>query len=320
MLTDHEYEIIQSFDWTGVDLRKLIHDVQNSPASADAFYAFNMTEKEQLLTQIFRKMSEKDIDNVENLLYQNVKNPKNEYTNDIFIVHSDQDSQIAIALENELLDIFGHNIRIFNSSNPEKIEGGYDWFHSIIEIHRTSKLGLVIITENALENKWIHFETGGFFLRNDTSIIPLFFNESVLGSLSFPIKGIQEKKLWEVKFRQSLIVQIAKITGISSFNYDDDRFCRNVLITHQTIEHEIDIEVEDIIRKLIDSNQLFSDRNIYSTQNIYDSLLSLNPALQKSISVLDVYKSLKEIASDGFVKKMDIDGAEIESTPWRRIL
>lgn len=316
MLTDSDYEVIFSFDWTDVNLRDLINDVKRSNSESDEISASMMTEKEKRLTQIFKNITSDDIDNIITLVDQkNINDSKNI---DIFIAHADLDSKIANALEAELKVIFDNKIKIFNSSNPDGIQGGFDWFNHIVKIHRNSKLGLVLITENALSNNWIHFEAGGFFLRKDPAVIPCFFSVEVLQNLPFPIKGIQGKKLWDAKFRESLVTQISKITGLHS-NYDDGRFCKNVMAGFANVEKNA-VDYYKLISNAINKGLLFGDKKIYTTSNILAILLENFPLQTRSLNVSTVYNILLEITNNGEIKKVKIDGAEIGTTPWRRIV
>ena len=182
-----------------------------------------MSKKQQLLLQ---KMRAEDIEILKRRVYEPASTATNEAQNDIFIVHADEDNAMALRLEHELKVIFGAQLRVFNSSNPTGIKGGFDWFHHITTQHRNSKMGLILITKASIKNLWIHFEAGGFFLPKDNPAIPIFFDRNDLRNLEFPLKGIQGKKLWEREFRETLIAEIAAQLAIKEYSYDDNRFLK----------------------------------------------------------------------------------------------
>jgi hypothetical protein len=92
----------------------------------------------------------------------------------VFIAHSDNDQALAVRLEHELRLIFGNSLKIFNSSNPSMIKAGKDWFHYITDEHKKAKLGLLMITNSAVNNLWIAFEAGGFFCAKKVSQFQYF--------------------------------------------------------------------------------------------------------------------------------------------------
>jgi len=239
MLTEREYQLILDFDWTGMDVEDLIQKVKHMEPGARALFEINMTEKELMRQRIFIKMSKEDIEILKRKLYRNYYEETNTVVHDIFIAHAGDDHAIAIRLEHELKAIFGNNLKTFNSSNPSKIKGGIDWFHYITNEHKKAKLGLIMITRNSINNLWINFEAGGFFLRKESIAIPLFFDNNDLADLSFPLKGIQGKKLWQKEFRESLIAEISDQIGIKDYQYNDSRFVKNVVSLYSKGTNEI---------------------------------------------------------------------------------
>lgn len=310
MLTEKEYQHILDFDWTGVDVRDLIFSIQKQNAGAAALFDLQNAPKQDILTSIFKKMIPADIDTLEQKLYGN------KIDNDIFIIHADSDKMIANAIENELNVIFGKEITSFNASNPDGIKGGEDWFNYIVSQHRRSKFGLVLITENSFNNIWINFETGGFFLRNKNAVIPLIYTESVLSKLVYPLKGIQGKKLWIESFRKSLIEEISTHIDRRILDFNDERFCKNIFETIKEVSPygQAQINADDIKVFFLES---FNRKSMQSTIELHGNLL--NQFSFDSFSIRDTFKFLEEMSDEGDIKVVQIDGATIETTFWRKI-
>jgi hypothetical protein len=157
----------------------------------------------------------------------------------VFIAHSDNDQVLAVRLEHELKLIFGNSIKVFNSSNPSMIKAGKDWFHYITDEHKKAKLGLLMITNSAVNNPWIAFEAGGFFLRRESVAIPVFFSKDDIIRLPYPLAGIQGKKLWQKESREALIAEISQHIGMPAMDYDDSRFVSNVVSQYSTDNNTI---------------------------------------------------------------------------------
>jgi|SRR3989339_1500452 len=228
MITEKEIEIILSVDWTGVDLLKQIHNAQKSDPVIEALFKLQSPQKFSVIHDIFKKMTQADIE----ILSSRLQAQKPEATikeTDVFIIHSSEDRAIALKLENELLSIYGDKLKVFVSSNESKMKGGEDYYHDIVCRHRHSKIGIALITPKSVENLWLHFEIGGFFLREESALLPILMEAEVVSLLKEPIKSIHGRKMWEKDSRVAFIGDLSSKTGMKPIDYNDDRFERHVV-------------------------------------------------------------------------------------------
>jgi hypothetical protein len=211
----------------------------------------------------------------------------------VFIAHSDNDQALAVRLEHELRLIFGNSIKVFNSSNPSTIKGGKDWFHYITDEHKKAKLGLLMITNSAVDNLWIAFEAGGFFLRKESVAIPVFFSTNDIIQLSFPLAGIQGKKLWQKESREALIAEISQHIGMPAIDYDDSRFVSNVVSQYSTDNNTI--SNKDLIQ--IRKEAMAALRSANPDYRFFERKLN-EIDLVESASALDKLNTIAEIGME----------------------
>lgn len=238
-------------------------------------------------------------------------NNKSKY--DIFIIHSDADKDLANEIEKEIQLIFGNKLKFFNASNAVGIKAGHDWFNVIIAAHRSSKMGLALMSENTIDNKWVHFEIGGFFLRQESSIIPVFLDQNALSKLKFPISGIQGKKIWEPQHRKAMIDQITEVTGIDSVNYNDDNFkhflnrLKSFRVDSKITNKVIGVDTQDLLHTEPVPNSKFDDYyNDDDIKNILSEWIQkhIPPTGVIDFNTVDSFLNLSSGTTKKFIKEI----------------
>jgi hypothetical protein len=82
----------------------------------------------------------------------------------IFISHAVDDADLASSLQRVLEMAFDPPVQIFRSSDAAAIEGGADWYATILNELARSDVCLALLTPNSIYAKpWLPYETGGAF-------------------------------------------------------------------------------------------------------------------------------------------------------------
>jgi hypothetical protein len=115
----------------------------------------------------------------------------------VFISHITEEKPVALVLQAYLRRAVGDDFRVFVSSDTKSIGGGNKWFHHIIENPRTSRVVLVLVSQQSRRREWIGFEAG-FGDGGEAIVIPVSINNFPLGQMSFPLAGYQGRRVDDI--------------------------------------------------------------------------------------------------------------------------
>ncbi len=179
-------------------------------------------------------------DDMTNTSKNDIKSP---YRYDIFIVHADEDKDFTEAFGKQIQKIFNiPSDRIFTASDSKSIPLGEQWYSYIVDAHKFSKIGIVLLTPNSVSRPWVNFEVGGFVLRNTSSPISICCCKETVDKIEFPISGLQYRKLYDKSDREAIIEKLAKLLECPKPTYNDSEFeqiISNIRLLPPKINHEV---------------------------------------------------------------------------------
>jgi len=197
------------------------------------------------------------------------------YRYDIFLVHAAEDQEFTDAISKQFQNIFGLKPdRVFAASNSKSIRSGNPWYSHIVEAHKSSKVGVVLLTHNSAKRPWVNFEVGGFVLRNNNPPISICCCKDALDKIEFPISGLQFKKLYEKNDRDAIIEELSVALDLPKLTYSDEAFVGTIdkIRSASFSENEVDIMLDSsgpsFYTQLMHSNFTFIALRINNKTNI----------------------------------------------------
>lgn len=140
----------------------------------------------------------------------------------LFISHVAEEKDAAMLLKDFLRDAFGADLKVFVSSDYESIQSGKDWFNSIVDALRSAQMVLVLLSEAALERRWINFEAGvGIGAR--ATVVPLVFRGLAKGKIGPPLSALQARSLNDADDVRAMVNDIRLTCGLTLRNLDAHR-------------------------------------------------------------------------------------------------
>ncbi|MFH0920812.1 MAG: toll/interleukin-1 receptor domain-containing protein [Fibrobacterota bacterium] len=163
---------------------------------------------------------------------------------DIFIVHADEDKAFTEAISKQLQKIFNiPDNRIFAASDSRSIPSGKQWYGHIVEAHKSSKTGIVLLTPNSIDRLWVNFEVGGFVLRDAHPPISICCSRETEEKIAFPISGLQYRKFFEKDDRNAIIGEIAALLGCPKPTFDDTELENTLGLIRHSLKSSHEIEI-----------------------------------------------------------------------------
>jgi TIR domain len=110
--------------------------------------------------------------------------------NGVFISHLVEESAVALALKETLVDAFGSDLPVFVSTDKESIAPGQPWYDAITNSLENVQAAIVLLSQESCRRPWINFEAG-IGVGANISVIPLTLTRFTAGQTPFPIAGMQ---------------------------------------------------------------------------------------------------------------------------------
>jgi TIR domain len=134
----------------------------------------------------------------------------------VFISHITEEKPVALVLQAYIRKAFGDDFKVFVSSDSKSIGGGERWFEYIIQNLRTSRVILVLVSQESRRGEWINFEAG-FGDGGEAIVIPVSIRNFPIGQLLFPLAGYQGRSADDIG---ALLDDIRNAVGMSAGDID----------------------------------------------------------------------------------------------------
>jgi hypothetical protein len=161
----------------------------------------------------------------------------------IFISHITEEKPVALVLQAYLRKAFDGDIRVFVSSDSRSIGGGKKWFDHIIQSLRTSRVILVLVSQESRRREWINFEAG-FGDGGESLVIPVSIKSFPLGQLSFPLAGYQGRGVDELG---ALLDDIGDAIGATPADIDRNAYEREIGDAEASLRYR-SLKVEPVVQ------------------------------------------------------------------------
>lgn len=108
----------------------------------------------------------------------------------IFISHITEEGEVAKRLKADILKYYRESVLVFVSSDFDSIEGGKDYFNTIIDRLRKTILMITLCSPESVKREWINFETGFGYARK-INVLPLLYKGLKFSDIQSPIQRMQ---------------------------------------------------------------------------------------------------------------------------------
>lgn len=126
----------------------------------------------------------------------------------IFISHVSEETDLAVAVKERLVNDFLGLVDVFMSSDTESISGGAMWLKSIEAALKSSKVLVVLCSRLSIQRPWISFETG-FAWGRGIPIFPLCHGGLEPHDLPIPLRLLQGGKAGDMAGAKLLYKRVA---------------------------------------------------------------------------------------------------------------
>ncbi|EGR3304376.1 toll/interleukin-1 receptor domain-containing protein [Vibrio parahaemolyticus] len=132
---------------------------------------------------------------------------------DVFISHITEESDVAKVLKDWIESTYLGNLEVFVSSDADSIPAGTKWLEEITRAITSSKIILLLCSQNSIHRPWINFEAGCGWAKS-IPVIPICYGELTREKLPPPISALQALNLDE-KMPELLFSAMNKHLGIA---------------------------------------------------------------------------------------------------------
>lgn len=177
----------------------------------------------------------------------------------IFISHINEEGEVAIKLKSDILSYYRGSVTVFVSSDFESIEGGRDYFNTIIDKLRKCILMITLCSPESVKREWINFETGFGYAR-EINVIPLLYRGLEFSDIHSPIQRMHGYKISDASLNNILSIIDEKLE-LNNVHYDFNEF----------ISFAANYEIDDNTYKL---NKFITEfEKVIGKENIKNTLL-----------------------------------------------
>jgi hypothetical protein len=135
---------------------------------------------------------------------------------EVFISHIAEEKPIALVLQKHLKRAFGDGMEVFVSSDARSIGGGQKWYNYILQTLRSTRVILVLVSQESKRREWINFEAGVGEGR-EARVIPVAIKNFPLSQLPYPLAGFQGRSVDDIG---SIIDDIGNVLGSTPSDED----------------------------------------------------------------------------------------------------
>ncbi|GAA5395218.1 hypothetical protein SuUB92_15080 [Streptococcus uberis] len=198
----------------------------------------------------------------------------------IFISHITEEGEVAKRLKADILKYYRESVLVFVSSDFDSIEGGKDYFNTIIDRLRKTILMITLCSPESVKREWINFETGFGYARK-INVLPLLYKGLKFSDIQSPIQRMQGYDISDESLNNIFRIIDEKL-DYKNEHYDFTNFLNFVS----------KFEKED--KSLL--NFMNNLENILGTQKLKDTLLYEIDDERAMINISqDKYKKLDEM-------------------------
>lgn len=167
----------------------------------------------------------------------------------IFISHITPEAPIAYILKDLLVRAFGEAIHVFVSSDYVSIETGAPPFQTIVGALSSAAVVIVLLSEAALERRWINFETGIAYahgqMSRKTRLLPIAIR-SQSPNVGPPLSELQVRQLRDPHVVTRMLKDIACHLGITGRRINRARFLQQLDVIEQSLQRA-DVHLAPVI-------------------------------------------------------------------------
>jgi hypothetical protein len=128
----------------------------------------------------------------------------------LFISHSREDAELALALKQRLESLFSRSVEIFVSSDIASVHAASMWLPSVRAAIDRAALVVVLVSRQSLTRPWVNFEAGAAFIL-DKPILPACLGGLIPDELPIPFKLFQAVDLREEAGIRALFARVASL-------------------------------------------------------------------------------------------------------------
>jgi hypothetical protein len=152
----------------------------------------------------------------------------------VFISHIIPEKAIALVLQRHIKAACGEELSVFVASDQTSIEGGREWFDHILRNLNTSRIILVLVSQESCGNAWVNFESG--FCRGlKSTVVPIAIRDFTFDKLKFPLAGFQGRYIADI---EGILLAIEKATGKVSDAFDSIAYKEEVLAAEASVTYK----------------------------------------------------------------------------------
>lgn len=137
----------------------------------------------------------------------------------IFISHASEDIDLAASLQSLIEGALRRTPSerlVFRSTDVAAIEGGADWYDTIISALRQSKICLSLLTPASIHKPWVIYESGGAYAiygRGGKRLIAVCAGGITPDLVPSPLRRLQVRRLYDVGDVDQLVKELADRLG-----------------------------------------------------------------------------------------------------------
>jgi TIR domain len=135
--------------------------------------------------------------------------------NQIFISHTNEESDFAESLQVWIRDILDNYVELFVSSdNGVSIPLGSEWPKMVKESLEKTSIVIVLVSYRSIDRKWIYFEAGAGYVR-DIPVIPICIGGITKEELPAPLSLLQAIELPNKINEKALLNKIIDVSNLA---------------------------------------------------------------------------------------------------------
>jgi hypothetical protein len=152
----------------------------------------------------------------------------------VFISHIAEDSPVALVVQKYLQAALGDEFPIFVSSDKRSIPSGTQWYNTVVERLKQSRVVIVLLSAESARRGWITFEAG-VGIGEDALVIPVTLSRFTFSQLAYPLAGLQGRTIDDIGF---VVDAIANKTGLTKSVIDVDAYLGEIAEAEEKVNYK----------------------------------------------------------------------------------
>ena len=137
----------------------------------------------------------------------------------VFVSHIHEDAQIADCIKRYLTETFLGAFDVFVSSDGASIRAGDNWSAAIESSLKRADIVIVLLTQAAVDRRWIYFESGGAYFAGKR-VIPVCCRDFPISELGVPLNWLQALQGPQPEASRTLLREIADSLALNEPDVD----------------------------------------------------------------------------------------------------